>query len=83
MKSLLILLLCLSLLQNIFTYNAAAAVKYARNWWNRRNPNYDDFSYSGGDCANFVSQCLIAGGFSILVVEMPGEKEAQFLMLAV
>ena len=64
MKSLFILLLSLNLLQNIFTYNAAAAVKYARNWWNRRNPNYHDYSNEGGDCANFVSQCLIAGGFS-------------------
>ena len=64
MKSLFILLLSLSLLQNIFTYNAAAAVKYARNWWNKRNPNYHDYSNEGGDCANFVSQCLLAGGFS-------------------
>lgn len=27
-----------------------------------RNPKYRDFSGSGGDCTNFVSQCVVAGG---------------------
>jgi len=42
-----------------------AAYGYARNWYNARNPHYNDFTASGGDCANFVSQCLIAGGMSL------------------
>lgn len=37
---------------------AAYAQKYALNY----NPEYKDFSDSGGDCTNFVSQCLAAGG---------------------
>jgi hypothetical protein len=43
-------------------YDPQAAVNYAEVWWDDRNPNYYDYSSSGGDCANFVSQCLIAGG---------------------
>ena len=42
-----------------------AAYGYALNWYNARNPHYNDFTASGGDCANFVSQCLISGGMSL------------------
>lgn len=64
MKSLFILLLSIYLFQNIFSYDPDKAVAYASKWYNRRNPIYHDYSNEGGDCANFVSQCLIAGGFS-------------------
>lgn len=47
------------------SYDAEAAVAYAEEWWDGRNPAYYDYSYEGGDCANFVSQCLIAGGVSL------------------
>ncbi len=43
-------------------YDAEAAVAYAGLWAYRRNPYYYDFSRIGGDCTNFVSQCLFAGG---------------------
>lgn len=44
-------------------YNESKAMAYATKWdGSKRNPNYRDFSGSGGDCANFVSQCLRAGG---------------------
>jgi hypothetical protein len=46
-------------------YNPQAAVNYANTWWNSRNPMYYD--YSPADCANFVSQCLIAGGLDLSV----------------
>lgn len=39
-----------------------AAVRYARKWAFKRNPRYLDFHGLGGDCTNFVSQCLYAGG---------------------
>lgn len=42
-------------------YNRAAAVAYARRWALFRNPAYFDFYGIGGDCTNFVSQCLYAG----------------------
>lgn len=41
-------------------YHWERAVAYARTWAYRRNPRYLDFSDIGGDCTNFVSQCLYA-----------------------
>jgi hypothetical protein len=43
-------------------YDRAAAVAYATKWYDGRNSNY--YSY-GQDCANFVSQCLVAGGIKM------------------
>ncbi|MDR3344667.1 MAG: amidase domain-containing protein [Oscillospiraceae bacterium] len=43
-------------------YNREAAVRYAHEWVYRRNPKYYDFSQIGGDCTNFISQALFAGG---------------------
>ena len=45
----------------ILPYDRAAAVRYAMQWALSRNPVYADFTHLGGDCANFVSQCLFAG----------------------
>ncbi len=42
-------------------YSAARAKAYAERWWDSNNPKYDFYRY---DCANFVSQCLYAGGLS-------------------
>ncbi len=44
------------------TYNASEAAKYALTYWENYNPNYSNYNSIGGDCANFVSQCLYAGG---------------------
>lgn len=43
-------------------YNRRLAVNYANRWAYFRNPNFLDFSELGGDCTNFASQCLLAGG---------------------
>ena len=43
-------------------YNREMAVAYAHTWAFKRNPGYLDFSLMGGDCTNFISQCLLAGG---------------------
>lgn len=44
-------------------YNATSAVNYARKYAKDHNTSeYPSFSLSGGDCTNFVSQCLYAGG---------------------
>lgn len=43
-------------------YDEDAAVQYARDYGNKRNSYYQDFENSGGDCTNFVSQCLYKGG---------------------
>lgn len=42
-------------------YNREMAVEYARKWAFGRNPEYYTFDDIGGDCTNFVSQCLYAG----------------------
>jgi len=46
----------------ILPYNRRAAVEYAHKWAFGRNPAFYDFSEIGGDCTNFASQCLYAGG---------------------
>lgn len=42
-------------------YNRAAAIKYANDYALSRNPAYYNFDYIGGDCTNFISQCIYAG----------------------
>lgn len=42
-------------------YNRKAAALYAEKWAFGRNPRYLDFENLGGDCTNFVSQCIYAG----------------------
>ena len=42
-------------------YNRQNAVTYAKKWALSRNPLFFDFSGQGGNCTNFVSQCLLAG----------------------
>ena len=65
-----------------FGYDRNAAVNYAKTYWNTANHKCGTYTsctpysywgnevcgYSshGGDCANFVSQCLLAGGHSPL-----------------
>ncbi len=44
-----------------FTYNRRRAADYALKWAYRRNPLFTDFSGIGGNCTNFVSQCIFAG----------------------
>ncbi|NLN65083.1 MAG: amidase domain-containing protein [Clostridiaceae bacterium] len=41
-------------------YNRDAALAYAHRWAFDRNPSYLDFSRYGGDCTNYISQCLYA-----------------------
>lgn len=43
-------------------YDRQRAVEYARTWALRRNPLFIDFTGIGGNCTNFVSQCILAGG---------------------
>ncbi len=43
-------------------YNREVAVAYARRYVGERNGEWSDYSDQGGNCQNFVSQCLRAGG---------------------
>ncbi len=45
----------------IVPYNRNAAVAYANRWALARNPDFYDYAQIGGDCTNFVSQCVYAG----------------------
>ncbi|WP_455540078.1 amidase domain-containing protein [Terrisporobacter sp.] len=45
-----------------FEYNRIAAVEYARRWALGRNPRFHDYENWGGNCTNFISQCINAGG---------------------
>ncbi len=42
-------------------YDREKAVEYARKWALSRNPLFIDFTGIGGNCTNFVSQCVFAG----------------------
>ena len=60
------IILFLSITLSISAYNRQAAYNYAKKWWNRYNlADYYNYNPDGGDCANFVSQCLIAGGLNL------------------
>ena len=50
----------LGILRNIL-YDRQRAVSYARAWALGRNPLFYNFTGIGGDCTNFISQCLFAG----------------------
>ena len=52
------------------TFDRRAAAAYADSWALRKNPLY--WSSPESDCANFVSQCLTAGGLRPL--EDPGRE---------
>jgi len=42
-------------------YNRNKSLQYAHEWALKRNPAYYNFDEIGGDCTNFISQCLYAG----------------------
>ena len=42
-------------------YDRGRAIEYARTWALDRNPLFLNFTGRGGDCTNFISQCLLAG----------------------
>ena len=45
----------------IIEYDTEQAINYALTWAKKRNPKYYNFDGLGGDCTNFISQCLYAG----------------------
>lgn len=56
---------------NTKSYNVNNAVSYALSYSSSSsgttsyNPKYKNWAGNGGDCANFVSQCLYAGGLTM------------------
>lgn len=45
----------------IKNYYVENAVNYAVKWAMKRNDKYADFSNMGGDCTNYISQCIYEG----------------------
>jgi hypothetical protein len=48
------------------TYDRRAAAKYALKYATNYNPEWPSYKGGGGDCTNFVSQALYAGGWTML-----------------
>ena len=42
-------------------YNRQNVVEYAKKWAYGRNPKYYNYDPVGGDCTNFISQCIYEG----------------------
>ena len=42
-------------------YNRFRALEYAERWAFERNPLFASYNGIGGDCTNFISQCVLAG----------------------
>src|SRR5690554_560109 len=53
---------CFMIDKTLLTYDRQNAIEYANTWAFGRNPQYFDYSNLGGDCTNFISQCILAGG---------------------
>lgn len=49
-------------IKTVYNYSAMAA--YLERYWSNYNPAYRNFNNQGGDCTNFVSQALKAGGWA-------------------
>lgn len=47
------------------TFNITDGTAYAVKWATKKNPAYPDYAVQGGDCANFASQILVAGGIKM------------------
>ena len=47
------------------SYSTTAALDQAKQYCKNYNSKYNNYRNDGGDCANFVSQCLKAGGLNL------------------
>ena len=56
-------------------YDRNAATKYASTYYHMRNDEYYDFEDEGGNCQNFASQSLLAGG---MIMDENGEYNWYF-----
>lgn len=45
-----------------YEYDRISAIQYARRWALSRNPKFQDYEEWGGNCTNYISQCVNAGG---------------------
>lgn len=45
-------------------YDYGAMLNYANTYWDNYNSNYRSYGGEGGDCTNFISQIMYAGGWT-------------------
>ncbi len=55
-----------------YEYDRYSAVSYAKKFAKLRNQNYYNFDKLGGDCTNFVSQCVFEGSNIMNYTPMTG-----------
>ena len=55
------ILICL-LIGLTLSYSTSGAINYARKYCKNYNSKYNNYAGSGGDSANFISQCIHEGG---------------------
>ncbi len=66
-------------------YNRLEAKQYAEKWIDKRNESWFDYGNYGGNCQNFASQCLLAGGIPMDIAgyqwkwydDRPNEKKVR------
>jgi hypothetical protein len=63
-------------------YSGAAAAAYADTYWQNYNPAWPSFANSGGDCTNFVSQALYAGGIAMRTSPQYSGNAAWYMLKA-
>lgn len=61
-------------------YSGTAAAQYADTYWSTYNPAYPSFANKGGDCTNFVSQALFAGGIQMRTSPTYGGNAAWYML---
>jgi cell wall-associated NlpC family hydrolase len=61
-------------------YDGTAAATYADTYWSTYNRSYPSFANSGGDCTNYVSQALAAGGISMRKAPSYSGTNAWFML---
>ncbi|HEX8917496.1 MAG TPA: amidase domain-containing protein [Chloroflexota bacterium] len=61
-------------------YSGSSAASYADTYWSKYNAAWPTFANSGGDCTNFVSQALNAGGFTMRMSPAYSGNAAWFML---
>ncbi len=54
------------------SYDRDRATRYAERWALSRNPLFFDYTGRGGNCTNFISQCLYAGSCTMNLTPVYG-----------
>ncbi|MPY63835.1 amidase domain-containing protein, partial [Streptomyces spongiae] len=60
------------------TYNYAAMATYTEKYWKNYNSAYRKYNSLGGDCTNYLSQGLLAGGWKQISTVTPEEYDTWY-----